>query len=334
MAIRKSILQASQELQKKIDRAGQYYFDRQPATLGNYSRVVAVPNTESMVYVRLENGQVVEVFNNVAPNIPDWKVYVGKDKSQPFLFRVLEVRWVYNVVQTIAYVLFHHKQHEYPNPDTVWIQRDQFMPLLVLPAGGFTVRLFGDMVPTFPNPIHVPNEAILDLSTYINSTGANYVLMEIDMAGVINYIVGDDYGDIATLRLTAPFPPLTEGNIPVATIEFFAGQTAIRRDSTERNIIDMRSFTSSIPITTGTAINTSDADTPNDADLFGFWDVVDLALKNITWGGILTILDTLYSALGHTHTSTHAYLVMVPGVTSPPVPVETPDGSDWVYYIA
>lgn len=307
MAIRKNLNQLKNELNSKIKKSGNYFIDRQPADLGNNSGVVKVPDTENMVYARLENGQIVEVFNNVAPNIYNWKVFVGRDKSQPTLFKVLEVRWVYNIAQTVAYVLFHHRQHEYPNPDTVWIMRDQFMPLLVLPNGGFNVMLFGDTVyqPGMASPIRVVDTA-LDLSAYVNSTGANYVLIELDTSGAINYVVGSDYGDIISLRISAPIPTPTEGNFPICAIEFYAGQTGIRRDSTDRNIIDLRMFTSNVVPTVGTQINDAPTDTPLAADLFGFWDVIDSALKSITLTNFLLVIksftDTLYSALGHTHT--------------------------------
>ncbi len=294
--------QVRKEFNKRLDQAGQYFLTKQPADLGNASGVVQVPDTENMIYVRLSNGQVIEVFNNIAPNIYNWKVYIGTDKSQSIV-KVLESRWVYNITQTVAYVLFHHKQHEYPNPDTVWIMRDQFMPLLVLPAGGFTVKLFGDVIPTSP-PIRVADQ-VLDLSTYVNSTDANYVLVEILPDGTVDYVVGDSYSDLAILRLTAPIPTPTEGSVPVCAIEFYAGQTGIRRDSTERNIIDLRMFTSSVVPTTGTQINTADADTPLDDDLFGFWDVIDNALKNITWANTKALLkayfDTLYNPITTTH---------------------------------
>lgn len=240
------------EFNKRLEKAGQYWIEKFPGRLGNYAGVVAVPGKQGVVYVRLEtSGQVVEAVNTLAPGIFDFPVFVGRDKSQPSVLKVSEIRWIYALGTIVNYIVFHHQQHEYPNPDTVWIMRDQFMPLLVLPAGGFNVKIFGDTVydPAMPNPIRFPDTP-LDLSAYVNTTAANYLLIELDSTGTVNYVVGANYSDIVTLRLGAPIPAPTDGNFPICAIEFYAGQTEIRRDSTERNIIDLRMFTSAAAGTT------------------------------------------------------------------------------------
>jgi len=57
----------------------------------------------------------------------------------------------------------------------------------------------------------------------------------------------------------------------------------------------------------GVQISEADPDTPADGDLFGFWDIVDEVIKNITWANIKatlkTYFDTLYAALVHTHSA-------------------------------
>lgn len=281
------------EFNKRLEKAGQYWIEKFPGRLGNYAGVVAVPGKQGLVYVRLEtSGQVVEAVNTLAPGIFDFPVFVGRDKSQPSVLKVSEIRWIYALGTIVNYIVFHHQQHEYPNPDTVWIMRDQFMPLLVLPAGGFNVKLFGDTVyqPSMTSPLRIA-DVVLDLSTYINSTDANYVLIEFDASGTINYVEGDHYDNLVLLRLSAPIPTPTEGSFPVCAIEFYAGQTEIRRDSTERNIIDLRMFTSEVHPTTGTQISTADLDTPLAADLFGFWDVVDGELKAISYEDLHDIVQ-------------------------------------------
>jgi hypothetical protein len=309
MAIRKSLNQTRKALQERFDKSGQYWLERYPARLGNYSGVVNVPNKQGMVYARLEtSGQVVEAINYLAPGIFDMPVFIGRDKSQPSVLKVSEIRWIYALGTMINYIVFHHEQHEYPNADTVWVRRDQFMPLLVLPAGGFNVRLFGDVIYQFgmTNPVRV-EDADLDLSAYAVSAGAQYVLLEVLTDGTLNYKVSNLFGSRAVLELQ-PLPTPSENAFPICAFEFFEGQTELRRDSEERTIIDLRMFTSDTSSGTGSQINEADADTPTDGDLFGFWDVMDLALKNITWANIKatlkTYFDTLYSALGHTHALT------------------------------
>jgi hypothetical protein len=313
--------------------------------MGNHSGVVKVPNTENMVYVRLPNGQVIKVFNSIAPNIYNWKVYIGRDKSQPGLLKVTEVRWVHNIVETIAYVVFHHKQHEYPAPDTVWVRRDQFLPLLVLPAGGLHVRLYGDVVyaPGMVAPVRVANEEDIDLSSHAVVAGAKYVLMEVDPTGALQYVTGDTVDSIDILRVGTPIPSPSEGNFPICVFEFYEGQTELRRDDEERNIIDLRMFTSNR--STGVATDVHGATekmTLVDGDEVGIADSEDgFTLKKINlierlaewFSDLLHNHDADYAEIGHTHTgSLPLKIVMQPDVIDPPVPVLTPEGDDYVYY--
>lgn len=355
MAVRKTLNLLQKELSAKIEQAGNFYITKIPADLGNYSGTVRVPGTTNMVYARLSNGQLVEVFNGIAPAIYNWKVFIGRDKSQPSLLKVLEVRWVYNMAQTVAYVLFHHEQHEYPGPDTIWVRRDQFLPLLVLPAGGYNIRIYGDYIYTYgmSYPIRIANETSIDLSAYIMSAGAHYVLVEAKPDGTFNYVVGTTYGSIEDLRANAPFPQPTEGSFPLCVIEFYDGQSEIRRDSTERNIIDLRMFVSNVPTGAGTQWHGAPTITLDDLDEFGVYDVSEGVLKKITEADLRASMfkdseglpaglsrvaasngTSLYAARhDHVHLSTtQMKIVMDVAAIDPPVPVLTPDGDDYVYY--
>lgn len=307
MAGKRTQLQVRKELNNKIAKSGEYWIDKMEADLGNHSGVVAVPNTSNMVYCRLTNGQVVQAFNNLAPNIYNWKVFIGRDKSQPSLLKVIEVRWVYNIRQTVAYVLFHHQQHEYPAPDTVWIRRDQFLPLLVLPNGGLHVRLYGDLVYSngMTSPLQVPNVSDIDLSSHAVSSGARYVLMEVLPDGTLNYKEGAPVESLDILRLpSTPIPTPTAGAFPICAIEFYEGQAEIRRDSTNRNIIDLRMFTTDAVPDPGQQWHDTVASTIlNDTDEFGVWNTGAGVLFKITWASIKAVLktyfDTIYATIVH-----------------------------------
>jgi hypothetical protein len=302
-----TIRRTKQKIDKRFKESGQYWIERFPARLGNYARVVNVPGKPGMVYARLEtSGQVVEAINYLAPAIFDVPVFVGRDKSQPSVLKVSEIRWIYAAGAFLSYLLaFHSHTHEYPNADTVFVRRDQIMPLLVLPAGGFNVRLFGDIIYSFSMsaPIRV-EDADLDLSSYAVTVGAQYVLLEVLTDGTLNYVVGD-LADSRAILESGPLPTPSNGAFPVCAFEFFGGQTELRRDSTERTIIDLRMFTSNTGSGAGDQINAAPVGTLADAYYMGFWNTVASRLEKITWANVKATLkayfDTIYAAISHTH---------------------------------
>lgn len=291
MAVRRSLEQIVKEVNRKVSKAGEFWSNKQPAFLGNYARVVEVPRKNGYVYARLQSGQVVEVFNQVAPNIYNWSVYVGKDKSQPGVLKVLETRWIHNIREQISYILFHHKQHEFPAPDTVWIYRDQFMPLLIFPAGGLSVKLFGDIIyeAGMDNPIRVPDTDI-DMTSYVPSTGARYILIEVEQDGSLNYITGTSEASREILQLIGDIPAPTDGAIPLAAIITYKGQTEIRRDSEVRDIIDLRMFTSAAGRYTR-LFEFAVAPTVNDDETLGY-RVGDVWIDTVTGTPYINVDDT------------------------------------------
>lgn len=243
---KRSLNQIVNLLDQRIQKASEFYLDRQPGWLGNYAGVVDVPNENGKVYVRLQSGQVVTAQNGVAPSIYNWAVYVGRDKSQPHILKVLETRFVHKDGDTPDYVKFHHAQHEFPGPDTVFVTRDQFMPLLVYPLGGMELQLYGDVVYSIgmSNPIRVPDTTI-NMTSYIPSSGARYVLIEIEPDGSLNYVTGTSEASREILLVAGDIPAPTNGNIPVCAVVTYMGQTTIRRDAEVKDIIDLRIFTTS-----------------------------------------------------------------------------------------
>jgi len=233
-------------IKKSFQHAGEFWIERQPAKLGDYSGTVIVPGTKGILYARLINGQILQVYNNVVPNIPHLDVLIGRDKSQPSVWKVIETIQVHDLSQVPSYLTFHHEQHEYPAPDSVFVRRDQITPLLVLPAGGFNVRFFGDVVYKFGMlaPVRV-NDADIDLSSHVITAGAKYVRLDVSTSGTLVYTIGNVVGSKELLELE-PLPVPTANGFPVCAFVFYEGQTELRRDSTERTIIDLRMFTSDV----------------------------------------------------------------------------------------
>jgi hypothetical protein len=320
--VRKTTERLGRDLNRKIGVAGEFWLDKQPAWLGNYARVVEVPNKNGMVYVRMQSGQVIEVLNHVTPNIYNWAVYVGRDKTQPHILKVLETRWVHNLKNTLNYILFHHKQHEFPAPDTVFVYRDQFMPLLVYPNGDMTVRLFGDMIYSIgmSNPIRVPDQDI-DLSGNVPSSGARYVLIELDSSGEVNLVNGTSKASREILEIEGAIPPPTSGSTPLCAIICYLGQTVIRRDAGRRDIVDLRMFTSSSGDAHTHVINLDDLD--------------DVNAPSPTDGQVLTWdngSSEWIAAEGGVPTDKALQIVMQPDLTDPPEPALNVEGDDYVYY--
>jgi hypothetical protein len=292
----------------QLEKSGTFLIEREPAKLGDFSGTVMIPDMESMVYARRINGQVVQVFNNAVPNIPHLDVIIGRDKSQPAIWKVIEARLVNDTSQIPSYVGFHHKQHEYPAPDTVFVRRDQFTPLLVLPAGGFTVRLFGDVIyrTGMAEPTRVLNQDI-DLTAYQAGTGEAYwVLLEVDINGNLNYVQGNTVSSFALLEFE-PIPAPTDDSFPICAFAFYDGQTELRRDDDERTIIDLRDFTSNTT-TPGVVLHEADEKIAiaDDDEVFGA-DSED-SYSSAKWlfstirSWIIAFADLLYAAVGHTHT--------------------------------
>src|SRR3990167_9502305 len=62
------------------------------ATMGDYSRVVEVPDRINYVYVRLSSDEVIQIFNNRVPPRLDTRVWIGYDPKEPHLLQVLSIR--------------------------------------------------------------------------------------------------------------------------------------------------------------------------------------------------------------------------------------------------
>lgn len=323
------------KFKNSLEKYGAFWIDRQPGFMGNQVGTVKVPGKAEYVYVRRTNGHVVECLNNTSSAVFNTPVIIGRNKSQPKIWQIIEVRNVYQASNVTFGVQPHHSTHEFPAPDTVWVLRDQFLPLLVLPTGGFTVRLYGDIIFRFnmDNPVKVENTDI-DMSSYAVTSGAKYVLMQVDSTGTISYIEGDLQPSFLALQFT-PIPKPDLGKFPICAFIFYAGQTELRRDSTERTIIDLRQFTSDAMPDVGTQIDESATITVvDDADKFGVWDDSALVLKGITGANLLAQIQALIDGTIEETPPAHIHQITRFGMATGDTTIELPDFALDIVYIS
>jgi len=320
-----------QLVRDEIQEHGSEWVDYQFVRLGDLSGVVltAIPG---VLNARLYNGKVIPVHNTAnVPPVFDLHLKVGRSKSLPTIWQIIEVMEDYPTPAAGGQIAYHHEQHEEGGGDRLNLHRKQIVQLSVrvFDAAGFVVRVFGDVVPMTTGLKMITTQNI-DLSSYVVTSGAKYVSIEADDDGVLSIHDGTAFGapDIATV---ADIPALDPGMCLVAYILFFDGQDELLDEH-----IHVPFPLGMVAKDSGLQINDAAADTPADGDKFGFWDIVDALLKSITWANIKSLLKTysdgFYSVLGHTHESDGSgELVMEDGVTFPPVPVTTEDGTDWIY---
>jgi hypothetical protein len=303
----------NRKLKKFVILNSSEWLEQVPAVLGDASGNVAT-GVNGMVYARMTNGQVVTVYNRIAPLIFDLQVVIGRSKNLPSAWQVVFVRENYLSPVADGTIEDHHAQHEYPNRDTVWVQKKQVLSLnfLVSDPVGFKVRVYGGIVRTRTGIKLVENTGTttnpdLDLSSYIPTAGAVFVNFECDDDGVISLHAGTPYGS-ADSGTYADIPATGTGKYMLGFIQLQEGMTKIDNDMIG---VPASLMTDYDGVDTGFQINSAPADTPLDADKFGFWDVIDATLKSITWANFKAVIkayaDTLYASITHTHSTATRY---------------------------
>lgn len=209
--------------------AGKY--ERQAAWIGLSASVIET-GTPDMIWVRLVNGQGVKAVNKLAPKVYNFPVVIARNDSGAF-WEVVEVRQPYGST-TLEQMKDHHAQHEFPARDTVWVRDSQFIPLLILPAGGMTVSLFGGIVIQGSAYYTVDNQ-VIDLAPYQPVNGAVWALIEV-ISGVVTVTLSDEY--ITRTQLVVGVIPAGTG-VRLCAIRLFTGQTEIQRNTTSTTVNDI-----------------------------------------------------------------------------------------------
>lgn len=297
-----------QTLVKIVRKHGGEWLEKIPVITGNRAGVVDAGS--GRIWVRFSNGTEARVLNGLAPLAFDRHILVGRLRSQPNIWRVVEIRESY-VESASNTVPAHHEQHEFkdstPAFDIVWANRKQIISatLLVSDSVLFKVRVYGGLFPipggwaladsTDGSTAH-PD---LDLSSYIPTTGAKYVSIESDSSGALVVHPGNT---VETMELFTfnDVPTVPPGSRLIGFVMLFESMTELLN---EHIFLPGLFMTDYEVLESGYQITNAAADTPLDADEFGFWDVVDEAFKKITWADLSTSLSATTEATpAHEHT--------------------------------
>jgi len=209
---------------------------RVPAT------IVSAGSLAGMTTIRYTNGQTADVLNYRMGSVPNLRVYIGRDPIFPEILQVLGPRFSYKNMGALFkyFILDHHANHEWPGHDTVWVQAQQILPLLVLPETLFTVKILEGWFPTPTTYVHVL-EQLVDLSASQPTAGALYALLQIDDTGIATAKIGTQV-DAKELLMGGDIPMADEEKYPLAAVRLYDGQTKITADlrSTLNDIVDLR----------------------------------------------------------------------------------------------
>lgn len=286
------------------------------AWLGNLDGVVET-GTAGQYYARIASGQVVTAKNAAfVPPIFDLHVLIRRSRIQPNIWQITEVIEDYNVPAAQGLIPLHAEQHEEQGSDRLALDRKQIIQLTCRVSDTWEVTVYGATVPTASGIALIENQTV-DLSSYVVTTGAKFVSIETDDDGILSVHEGAVFAapQVATV---SDIPVPDPGKYMLAYVLFYEGQTELL-DSLIRVPMPL----AIIPKSAGLQLSEAPADTPQSGDLFFFWDPADEAVKSIAWEDLETLLG---GGSGEA-----PEIVMEDGVTFPPVPITTDDGSDWIY---
>lgn len=215
-------------LKKMIVTDAREWLDEQLVRLGNYSQEV-LTSVPGKLYARQYNGKVIIVHNGTA-HVParfDLHVRVGRKKSIPNVWQIIAIQDDYDTPAADGEIGYHHTQHEFPAPDTVWVQRKQIVPLTVLVSdpSNFVVQVYGD-VATTPSGLIQINSQTVDLITYVVTSGAKFVTIETDDNGVLTVHQGTSFSS-PLVGTVDNVPTPAAGKYMLAYILLYEGQTAL-----------------------------------------------------------------------------------------------------------
>ena len=207
------------------------------AVLGNLSGVVATTD-EGYVYVTDKKANEMIVYNERVPLIAGLQILVGYDLSgsTPSLLQVLGGRNSH-VVKPSPMMADH--THEWGKTgNTTWVRGEQIMPGLVHPfSSSLVIQVIGQAF--WLAGWHVLDNTTIDLTPYVPTTGAKFILIESDESGVMTFTESAAVAG-RELLLFEDIPDPTFGKYPWCAVKMYGGQTSIIQSLLDTDIIDLR----------------------------------------------------------------------------------------------
>jgi hypothetical protein len=205
------------------------------------------------VYVRLPDNTVVEVYNKRIQPKDGVPVLCGYDPLEPFLFQVLSL-WTtaLNSPEAISppYMMPKHGwRHQWGiGDDVVFVEKRQYMPARVgaSAAGGLQVDIYQDII-YINGGWTVLTSQTVDMASYQPSTSgkSKIVLLSYSITGTITKTASAEL--TFNSELITDVPAIPSGEIALAAVRLYTGQTSIRDGYVNRDIMDCRTWISPTP---------------------------------------------------------------------------------------
>jgi hypothetical protein len=207
------------------------------AWLGNAQGTV-VADDNNGVYIMDWNGNVRVVMNNKVPPYPFRPVRVGYVSEAS---KVLEVKEFVDAYPTHRppHVPNHAGNHEWGGVDTMFVRGEQILPGVAIPDDDDPLVLHVAGFVYYLNGWHIIDSFTLDVTSYIPSSGAKFLLLEADDAGAITVQSGTAV-DIREELVMEDIPSPTLGKVPLVAVMVYAGQVKIWKTLSKQDVVDLR----------------------------------------------------------------------------------------------
>lgn len=197
----------------------------------------------SMAYARVAS-QLITVLNRRAPMVNELPVWIGEDPIQPGTIQVMAYReTLVDRSASAPLIVNHGETHRYPNPDTTWIELEQFMPFRLV-VSGLGLILYGRPVWTGSAYVDVPVTDPADpinIAEHIPTTSgkAAWVLITLSDTGSVVKTKGSEV-NLADLGLD-DIPAAPAGTrFVLAAVRVYYAQERIVRSREGSDLLDLR----------------------------------------------------------------------------------------------